>query len=606
MTQRAKMMPYPFRIYRRWPAALLAIVLLPGCQAISPAPVAAPSPIEAIADAYVDALLARYPSMATAYDLPGWRHDRLFDNSQAGLQRWHDQEDRFLRAVRALPAPTSIGSRDWITHGFLIEALSSSQSTRICQKALWETSTTTAWYTGLPFIFDIQPIATETERLDALTRLNAVAGYIETEIENLRLGLAQGYSSPRLTVVAVPDQVRALLQPDNPFLNLAKRSDDQPFQAAVQRTYDQSIQPALKLFADFIETEYLPNAREDLAISGNPNGAQCYTALVRAFSTLAVTPAEIHRAGLAEMAAIQTEMRDIIETHFKGEATATFLRRINQDPAFTFESEQAVLDFSIAALARARPKMAAAFDLLPKADVLIKPYPDFAASGSGEYHSSSEDGTRPGIYYIAVSEPQLRTQATQQSTLYHETYPGHHLQGAIALELGDAVHPIARYLGNAGYGEGWALYAERLADELGLYDRPLDRIGLLSDQGARAARLVIDTGLHTLGWDRDQAVDYMLNHCGWSRYDIENEINRYISWPGQANAYMLGMLEIKRLRALAEDQLGDRFDLKTFHRRVLENGSVTLPMVQAAILDWIKTRNALDSGAAQPASQTSL
>jgi len=149
-------------------------------------------------------------------------------------------------------------------------------------------------------------------------------------------------------------------------------------------------------------------------------------------------------------------------------------------------------------------------------------------------------------------------------------------------------------LGNAGYGEGWALYAERLADELDLYDRPLDRIGLLSDQGARAARLVIDTGIHTLGWDRDQAVDYMLNHCGWSRFDIENEINRYISWPGQANAYMLGMLELKRLRALAEDQLGDGFDLKTFHRRVLENGSVTLPMVQATILDWITTQKTLD------------
>jgi len=214
----------------------------------------------------------------------------LFDNSQAGLKRWHDQEDAFLDAVRALPAPSAIGARDWITYGFLIEALSSSQSTRICQKALWETSTTTAWYTGLPFIFDIQPIATETERLDALTRLSAVAGYIETEIENLRAGLAQGYASPRLTVVAVPDQVRALLQPDNPFLNLGKRSGDPLFQEAVQRTYDQSIQPALNLFADFIETEYLPNARTALAISNNPNGAQCYTALVRAFSTLSVTP----------------------------------------------------------------------------------------------------------------------------------------------------------------------------------------------------------------------------------------------------------------------------------------------------------------------------
>lgn len=598
--KRADIMPNPLITLPGWIAALMALLLLSGCQAMGPDPLAPPSPIESIADAYVNALLKRYPSMATAYDLPGWRHDALFDNSQAGQQRWQDQEDVLLRSLQAVPAPSTIGSRDWITHGFLIEALSASRSTRICQKSLWETSTTTAWYTGLPFIFDIQPIATASDRADALTRLSAVAGYIETEIVNLKLGLAQGYSSPRLTVVAVPDQVRALLQPDNPFLNLGKRSDDPLFQAAVQREYNQSIQPALNLFADFIETEYLPNAREDLAISSNPNGAQCYTALVRAFSTLPITPAEIHRSGLTEMASIQAEMREVIDTHFEGEATATFLRRINQDPAFTFESEQAVLDFSIAALARARPKMASVFDLLPKADVVIKPYPDFAASGSGEYHSSSEDGERPGIYYIAVSEPKLRTQATQQSTLYHETYPGHHLQGAIALELGNAVHPIARYLGNAGYGEGWALYAERLADELGLYDRPLDRIGLLSDQGARAARLVIDTGIHTLGWDRDQAVNYMLNHCGWSRFDIENEINRYISWPGQANAYMLGMLEIKRLRALAQDQLGDGFDLKIFHRRVLENGSVTLPMVQATILDWITTEKASDQDAMQP------
>ena len=592
LTNRHSIMTTQTVHYRATCALILAAVLISGCQVTPPEAVAKQASVESIADAYVEALLNRYPSMATSYALPGFRHDQLFDNSQAALQRWHDQEDAFLGAVRAQAAPSKIGTRDWITYGFLIESLSASRATRICQKALWETSTTTAWHTGLPFIFDIQPLVTNADRADALTRLRAVAGYINTEIENLTLGLAQGYSSPRLTVTEVPEQVRALLQPDNPFLNMGKRSDNPLFQDAVQREYEQSIQPALNRFADFIETQYLPKAREDIAISGNPNGAQCYTALVRAFSTLPATPAEIHRSGLAQMASIRGEMREVIDTHFDGEATETFLRRINQDPQFTFENEQAVLDFSVAALARARPKMDAVFDLLPKAEVLIKPYPDFAASGSGEYHSSSEDGSRPGIYYIAVSEPQLRTQATQQSTLYHETYPGHHLQGAIALELGDAVHPIARYLFNAGYGEGWALYSERLADELNLYDRPLDRIGLLSDQGARAARLVIDTGIHTLGWSRSQAVTYMMNNCGWSRFDIENEINRYISWPGQANAYMLGMLEIKRLRALAEAQLGDAFNLKTFHRRVLENGSVTLPMVADSISDWIESSQA--------------
>jgi len=217
-----------------------------------------------------------------------------------------------------------------------------------------------------------------------------------------------------------------------------------------------------------------------------------------------------------------------------------------------------------------------------------KPYPAFAASGSGEYHSSSEDGERPGIYYIAVIEPEQRSQATQQSTLYHETYPGHHLPGAIALELGGKVHSIARYLWNSGYSEGWALYSERLAEELDLYNRPLDKMGLLSDQSARTVRLVVDSGIHTKGWSRDKALEYMLNNCGWSRIDIENEINRYISWPGQTNSYMLGMLEIKRLRTLAEQRLQARFKLKSFHRRFLENGSITLPMVEQVIMTWIE------------------
>ena len=264
------------------------------------------------------------------------------------------------------------------------------------------------------------------------------------------------------------------------------------------------------------------------------------------------------------------------------------MRRINDDPEFTFETEADVLQYSIGGLDAAKNAMPEGFGTLPIADVLVKPYPDFAASGSGEYHSSSEDGTRPGIFYIAVIDPQARSRSNQLSTLYHETYPGHHLQGAIALELGDKVHPIARYLWNSGYGEGWALYAERLAAELDLYATPLDYMGLYSDQSARAARLVIDSGIHTKGWTRQQAVDYMMANTGWAPVDIQNEINRYIAWPGQATSYMLGMLEIRRLRNLAENELGETFDLRAFHDRVVGFGSMTLPMLEVSISAWIE------------------
>ena len=567
---------------------LVCYVFFGACQALAALDRLAPTrSIEAIADEYVDAMLKRYPGMATTYDIAGQRHNLLFDNSLASLTLWQEKEDALLSQLLALGPPAKVGSRDWVTYGFLHEELSSSRATRICRKELWETSTATGWHTEVPFIFDIQPLATEVDKIDALERLAAMAQYIDTEIGNLRLGLELGYSSPRLTVEAVPAQVKSLLREDNPFLNMGRRAADQEFAKAVSQIYKNEIVPALNRFAEFIETEYLPAARTEIALSYNPDGEICYPALIRSFATISVTPAEVHRLGLEQVAVLRNEMTAILGKHFGAEPLEGFLRRINQAPEFTFRSEQDVLDYSVASLDDARSKMTEVFDLLPKADVLIKPYPDFAASGSGEYHSSSEDGKRPGIYYIAVREPEQRTQATQQSTLYHETYPGHHLQGAIALELGAKVHDVARYLWNSGYGEGWALYAERLAEELDLYSRPLDKMGLLSDQSARAARLVIDSGIHTKGWSRDRALEYMLNNCGWSRVDIENEIDRYISWPGQANAYMLGMLEIKRLRRLAEEQLGEHFELPTFHRRILENGSMTLPMVEQSILTWI-------------------
>ena len=292
--------------------------------------------------------------------------------------------------------------------------------------------------------------------------------------------------------------------------------------------------------------------------------------------------------GLQQIAAIRKDMHAVIDEHFGGGSIEDFLRRVNTDPEFTFESEDAVLQYSVDGLNAAKAAMPRVFNRLPKADVIIKPYPEFAESGIGEYHSPSEDGTRPGIFYIAVTNPQHRSKVTQRSTLFHETYPGHHQQGAISLELGDKVHTIARYFGNSGFSEGWGLYAERLADELGLYTNPIDYFGLLSEQGARASRLVIDTGLHTRGWTRQQAVDYMMSNTAWSETDIQNDINRYISYPGQATSYMLGMLEIQRMRTLAEKELGDAFDLSAFHDRVVGFGGSTLPMLHVSILAWIE------------------
>ena len=544
--------------------------------------------IEEVADEVLEAMFERYPTMATSYSIPGARHDRLFDNSLQAQSEWQAREDEWLEELTTIGEPADIGSRDWVTYGILVESLESAVATRICRNELWSTSTTTAWYGDLPFVFDIQPLDDDELKQQALARLGAVDTYVDIEIANLREGLELGYSAPRLTVEAVPDEARSLLDENNPFLGMGKRAGDEVFDAAVREIFEKEIAPAIGRYADFIQDEYLGRAREEIALSYNPDGAECYPQLVRSFATVSPSPDEIHELGLKQMARIRAEMRVVLDEHYEGEAPESFLRRINDDPAFTFRSEEDVLQYSRDALDGAKQAMPRVFGMLPKADVLIKPYPDFAASGVGEYHPSSEDGTRPGIFYIAVRDPENRSRAPQQSTLYHETYPGHHLQVAIALELGDKVHPLARYLWNSGFGEGWALYSERVADELGLYGDEIDKMGLYSDQGARAARLVIDSGIHTKGWTRQQAVDYMMNNTGWAAVDIQNDINRYISWPGQANSYMLGMLEIRRLRNLAEERLGEKFELREFHNRVLENGSVTLPMLDKAVTAWIE------------------
>ena len=584
-----------FRLMKYISAALVALscLALTGCgedrQAVQPASQTPPvqRTIESIADEYLAAVLLRRPEMGTTYSLPGARHDALYDNSLDALAVWQAQEDAWIEELKRIGAPVEIGSRDWITYGILHQALSGSITKRICRSELWAASSATAWHTSKPSVFEIQPVDSPDLQQQALDRLELLAVFIDTEIANLRQGLALGYSAPRLTVVPAVEEIRALLADDSPLLSPGLRANDPGFKEKVRAVFDDEVAPAVARFVNFLEVEYLAQAREEIGLEFNTDGAECYPALVSYFATINPPAEEIHRLGLQQMSSIRAEMQAVIDLHFPGESIESLMKNLNLDPQYTFKTREEVLKYSQDALDTARAKMPEAFALLPTADVIIKPYAAYRENGTGEYHSSSEDGTRPGIYYIAVSNPQHRSRAVQQSVLYHETYPGHHLQGAIALELGDRVHPIARYLWNSGYGEGWALYSERLADELGLYSGPLDRMGLLSDQAARAARLVIDSGLHTKGWTRQQAVDYMLANTAWPPTDIESEINRYIAWPGQANAYMLGMLEFRRLRELAEAELGADFELRDFHDRVLENGSITLPMLEATIMDWI-------------------
>jgi uncharacterized protein (DUF885 family) len=323
-------------------------------------------------------------------------------------------------------------------------------------------------------------------------------------------------------------------------------------------------------------------------VSANPNGAACYDASVRFHSSLPVPAREVHATGLREVEQLDAEMKAIGERSFSTSDVPTLLQHARTEKRYKFRNAEELIARSQLALAHAKARMHDWFGLLPKADVVIERYPKFREkNGPNEYNPPAEDGSRPAVFFINAYEAEKKSRVEAESTAFHETIPGHHLQIAIALER-KSIHPIGRYLGNAGYAEGWALYAERLADEMKLFSTDLDRLGMLSSQALRATRLVVDSGIHTLGWTRQQAIDFMLQHTAEDRADVVSEVDRYIIYPGQATAYMLGKLEISKARAEAEQAMGPKFDIKQFHDRVLEDGAIPVRFLHEKIRAWVQ------------------
>jgi uncharacterized protein (DUF885 family) len=573
-------------------AACLACLLSFACTQ-PPAHDAPPPPdarVRPLADAYLAAYFERFPESVTQYGIPGHRQDKLTDNSLDALRAWQQREDAMLTEAKAIDPAAIADPSLRATYAIVREALEGSIATRVCRNELWTVSQfVNAWQVQEAYIVTIQPVGTDEARQDALARFGSLPAYVDTEIANLREGIQEGYTAPKGIVRIVIDQMKTLTSgpiADSPFDSPSVRDKSPAFVKQYDALVRDRINPAFVKYREFLEREYLPAAREAIAVSAIPNGAACYDASVRYHSSLPMTAKEVHAAGLRQVDAIAAEMQEIARRSFHTSDVPKLLQRVRSDPQDTFKSREALIAYSQAALARAKAAVPQWFGLLPKADVVIEPYPKFREkNGPNEYNPPAEDGSRPGIFFINAYQPEKHSRVEDESTAFHETIPGHHLQGSIALER-KSIHPIGRYIYNSGYVEGWALYAERLADEMKLFSSDLDRLGMLSSQSLRAARLVVDSGIHTMGWTRQQAIDYMLAHTAEGARDAASEVDRYIIYPGQATSYMLGMLEIRKARDDAERTMGATFDIKAFHDRVLEDGGVPLTFLSAKIKRW--------------------
>lgn len=548
------------------------------------------STANAIAQHYVDGYYHQFPGEAYEIGYPDTPMDRFGDRSLTAMAAWQAREDAWLDTLRSLnPAPL-VGTDAAVPYAFALDRLEASVARRVCRMELWNVSPTwTGWQSMLGSTMAVQPVATEGERAAALDRIRDMVRFLDTEIANLREGVAQGYTAPQSNVDAVVRQVDALLSADpedSPFYKPATRTEDPGFRGAMHDLLVDEVRPAMGRYRDFLADEY--PARSAVGVSAIPGGPECYRTSVRFHTSLTIDAQEIHDNGLREMERIRIAMLEIARRSFDTDDVPGLLQRLRTDPRYTFRSEDDVLAYARAAVERAEQAVGDWFGVVPDAEMIVKPFPAYQqASGGGFYSAGSVDGSRPGTYELGTYRPQTISRAGMEATAFHEGYPGHHLQMSVAI-FGGNVHPILRYMYVAGMAEGWGLYTERLADEMGLYSSDLDRLGMLSNEAMRAARLVVDPGMHALGWSREEAITYMLGHTAESRGSVESEVDRYIAVPGQATAYMTGSLEIQRLRQMAERSMGDAFDIKGFHDRVLGNGAVSLPMLGEAIASWMR------------------
>ena len=567
------------------------LAVVAACSSGSPrTPEPSPGSVDAVADEFYQAFVEQRPLAAFFNGVPEAALDRFNENSLAAVARWQRREDGWLARLRAVPESSLAGKPDQVTYAVLRNTLESAVARRVCRDELWSVSQQGGPQQLPGRLATSQPLGSDELRAKALARYRNFAPFLEVEAANLREGVRQGYVAPRITVEEVVEQIDGLLgtPPDrSPMLALAQRDSTPGWRDSVIAVLRGAVYPALSRYRGYLEQEYLPRTRAATAVSTMPHGTECYRARVRSFTTLDLEPEAIHRTGLEQIERIEAEAKPIARRLFGTDDMPAVWRRLRDDPAMKFSSRQEVLDTANAALARARAALPRWFGRLPRAEMIVDPCLQFEEKSGcpNSYTPAAQDGSRPGRWRINTS-PERASRVDLEAIGFHEGYPGHHLDITLAQERPGA-HPVTRILGNSGYSEGWGLYAEELAKEMGLYSGDLAQLGRLSSAAFRAARLVVDPGLHVLGWSRERAIDYMLAHTVLSREGATSEVDRYIINPGQATAYMTGRLEIMRLRAEAERRLGDRFDIRAFHDRVLGVGRVPLAFLQAEVERWI-------------------
>ena len=560
----------------------------------------------------LDALFERYfedslrMSPLTATFIGDHRYDDQLPNSigPAYLAESREMNLRYLAEIRAID-PATLGPADRISYEmFVYEREREVRGERFPQEWL-PINQAGSLLTLMPALgsgTNAQPFKTVQDYDNWLKRLDGLVVWMDQAIVNMREGAAKGVVQPRPLVLKILPQLESMIvarAEDSKFFAPVKRfpesfsaADRERLTAAYTAQIENKLVPAYQRLRDFMRDEYLPKTRSTVAWTALPDGQAWYAYHVQEHTTTTMTPDEIHALGLSEVARIRNEMDRVRQqVGFKGDLEA-FFTYLETDPKFYFTDGAELLEGYRTLKTRIDAALPKLFSVLPKADYEVREVEAFRAQSAAgaSYQQPSADGSRPGIFYVNTYNLKAQPKFGMETLSLHEAAPGHHFQIAIQQELKD-VPRFRRFGGDyTAFVEGWALYAESLGKELGLFTDPYQWYGRLSDEMLRAMRLVVDTGLHAKGWSREQAIKYMLDNSTLAESDVTSEVERYIAWPGQALGYKVGDIKIQGLRRAAEQELGAKFDVRDFHREVLSDGAVPLDVLQAKIDRWKEAR----------------
>ncbi|MXZ38302.1 MAG: DUF885 domain-containing protein [Holophagales bacterium] len=526
------------------------------------------------------------------------RNDELADMTLPAIERRVERRRDLLRRFEAIDV-SGLSAADRISARMFERQLRSSVQGFEFGGYEMPLNADSGFHMGFARMYRPMPFQTVDHYDDYIARMRAIPAYFEQQQGHMRAGIERGFTLPRVTLEGYEDTISAHIVDDPqdsafwvPFEEVPAslgEMDRERILTDAEAAITDAVVPAYQGFYDFFVGEYLPGARETVGASDLPGGQAYYGEQVRWFTTLDVTPQEVHEIGLSEVARIRAEMEEVIrETGFEG-SYAEFLDFLRTDPRFYPKTAQELLERAAWIAKTMDGKLPSLFATLPRVPYTVEPVPDHMAPKytAGRYVSAPYNSTQPGIYWVNTYNLPSRPLYALAALTLHEAVPGHHLQNAIAAEI-DAGPEFRRHDYLSAFGEGWGLYAEYLGLEAGIYEDPYGNFGRLTYEIWRACRLVVDTGVHAFGWTRQQMLDYLAENTALSLHEVTTETDRYISWPGQALAYKMGELKIRELRGRAEEALGSDFDVRHFHDAVLANGSVPLDILEELIDAWIE------------------